>query len=303
MMTALDEKKLSQQIVVTTSAEKGDLWKIAQKNHFEVFAIPDAVGGRFSVLSAVGLLPSAFSGVNITELILGASSIAPLCEDTAPAKNPAYLSALVQYLLLTTRNKPIQVFFPYSSLLRSLGLWYAQLWAESLGKKRDRNGADVFAGQTPVVAVGTVDQHSQVQLYNEGPNDKSITFLEVEKYGSDVTIPRDYVSFPSTAYLGGRSLDKLIRAEKQATEYALVKHSRPNATFVMPELNARTLGQLFYLFEYQTAVAGELMNINAFDQPGVEDGKEATYALMGRPGYEDLHKAMEKRSSTPRCCV
>jgi glucose-6-phosphate isomerase len=138
-----------------------------------------------------------------------------------------------------------------------------------------------------VVALGATDQHSQVQLYVEGPHDKVVTFWEVESFRRDVRIPSRHADLPSTAYLAGRTLGELLLAEKQGTAIALTQAGRPHFTYVLPRLSEHVLGQLFYLFEFQTALSGELYGIDAFDQPGVEGGKVATYALMGRQGYEE----------------
>jgi glucose-6-phosphate isomerase len=178
--------------------------------------------------------------------------------------------------------------------------WYAQLWAESLGKKLSLDGQAVYAGQTPVKALGVTDQHSQVQLYTEGPFDKVITFLTVDEYRNQLSIPIGFESIPDVSFLGGHSFGELIKAEQIATEYALLKAQRLNMTISFPEVNAFTVGQFLYLLEVQTAFAGELLNINAFDQPGVEEGKEATYALMGRPGFESKKEELDVRK--PKKC-
>ena len=175
---------------------------------------------------------------------------------------------------------------PYADSLKLISDWYAQLWAESLGKEKDNDGKTVNVGQTPVKALGATDQHSQVQLYAEGPFDKIIVFMGVDKYRETVTIPKTYAEMPSLGFLGGVTHNELITTERFATEYALTKNNRMNMTITIPEVNAETIGQLIYFFEVATAYAGELLNINAFDQPGVEEGKNATYAMFGRPGYE-----------------
>ena len=177
---------------------------------------------------------------------------------------------------------------PYSNALYGVADWYRQLWAESLGKKTDRNGDAVFVGPTPIKALGATDQHSQVQLYIEGPQDKVITFLSVEKFGKTVKVPAY-----DKHYLGGRSLNELLKAEEKATRLALTKEGRPNLTISLPEVTPEAMGQLLYMLELATAYAGELFDINAFDQPGVELGKQLTYALMGRAGYEDKKSELE----------
>ena len=196
------------------------------------------------------------------------------------------VGAVLLHGMATRRGRNIQVMMPYADGLLHLADWYRQLWAESLGKRRDRRGRRAETGQTPVTSLGATDQHSQVQLYMEGPHDKVVTFLEVAAVGRDVKIPRRHRAWNRSGYLGGRTLGELIAAEKRGTEVALTAAGRPNLTYLLPRISAHVVGQLLYLFEFQTALSGELYGIDAFDQPGVEAGKLAAYALMGRKGYE-----------------
>jgi glucose-6-phosphate isomerase len=185
------------------------------------------------------------------------------------------------------------VVFAYSSYLWGAAFWYRQLWAESLGKQFDRAGRTVHSGQTPVAALGVTDQHSQLQLYAEGPNDKLITFWEIQRLGSEVKIPPRYSGYESFGYLGGKSLGALFRAECVATEAALTRAGRPNCRWTLPRLDAYSLGAFLQMLEFQTAFAGELYGVNAFDQPGVELGKKMTYGLMGRKGYEEFARKLK----------
>ncbi len=191
------------------------------------------------------------------------------------------------------KENNISVMMPYADSLKYFADWYAQLWAESLGKRYDNNGKEVFCGQTPVKALGVTDQHSQVQLYTEGPFDKVITFIGVERFRREVMIPHAYDHIRDVAFLSGHTLNDLISAEQYATEYAVKKSGHLSKTITLPEVNPFTIGQLICLLEMQTAYAGELLNINAFDQPGVEEGKNATYALLGKPGYEDKREELK----------
>ena len=279
-------KKLRDHIVATTDASKGHLRVIVEREGLESFVVPDGVGGRFSVLTPVGLVPAAVAGIRITSLLNGAARMGERCRSTALSRNPALMAAALQYLACTRKGKSIQVMMPYANRLRDVADWYRQLWAESLGKQDDRDGNTVHAGQTPVKALGATDQHSQVQLYNEGPNDKTITFLRVDSFGSKVRIPPAYKDIDAISYLGGRTMEELINAECLATEMAVTKYKRPNSCIVLPRVNEHTVGQVLFMLEMQTAYAGEFFNVNAYDQPGVEQGKLATYALMGRPGFE-----------------
>ena len=159
--------------------------------------------------------------------------------------------------------------------------WYAQLWAESLGKNVTLDGQPCNAGQTPIKTLGVTDQRSQLQLYTEGPFDKVITFLKVEKFRATTPIPHGCDDIPTIAFLGGKSHNQLIEAERQGTQYALYKAQRMCQIITLPEVNAYTVGQLMYFFELVTAYTGALLNINTFNQPGVEESKVAAYAVMG----------------------
>jgi glucose-6-phosphate isomerase len=182
---------------------------------------------------------------------------------------------------------------PYSTSLYSLGDWFRQLWAESLGKQHGLKKKNVYTGQTPIKALGTTDQHSQVQLYREGPNDKLITFLEVEQFGTKLTIPSGMKHVKTLEYLAGASFQTLMNSEKLATEYALLESKRPTMTVLFPRISAQTVGQFLYLYETAVSYMGGLYEINTYDQPAVQLGKDATYALMGKPGFADLGKRIQ----------
>lgn len=273
-------------VIATTDTSKGNLIKIAQAETLKTFYVPDGVGGRFSELSPVGLLAAAVCGIDIKELLAGAAYMDELCASDDVWSNGAYMAAVLQVLSMK-RGKNISVMMPYADSLKYMSDWYAQLWAESLGKRYDNAGVEVFKGQTPVKALGVTDQHSQVQLYTEGPFDKVITFLGVDNYRCEFPIAKGFDDIPDVAFLGGHTLNELIKAEQLATEYAVMAAGRPSHTIALPIVNAFTVGQLLYFFEIQTAFAGELLKINAFDQPGVEAGKQATYALLGKPGFDE----------------
>lgn len=279
-------------IICTTDSNKGNLIEVIKKEGYTWFPMPAGVGGRYSELSTSGLLPAAVCGIDIEEMLEGAAYIDTLCSNNDIYNNPAYMGAILQYLFIKKGNN-ISVMMPYADSLKYISDWYAQLWGESIGKRFNNNNVEVFAGQTPVKALGTTDQHSQIQLYTEGPFDKVITFIRVEEYRNNITIPKLFEDIPGIAFLGGHSLESLIKSEQFATEYAVTKAKRPNITITLPQVNEFTIGQLLYMLEVQTAFMGELLEINAFDQPGVEEGKNATYALMGRPGYEDKKKELD----------
>ena len=280
----LNEDELSRHIIATTDENKGNLIKIARQLNLKTFYVPNGVGGRFSELCPVGLIAAAACGIDIRALLAGAAYADELCKTEDVWKNPAYMLATLQYIAMR-RGYNISVMMPYADSLKYMADWYAQLWAESLGKRHDNTGREVHEGQTPVKALGVTDQHSQVQLYTEGPYDKIVTFLGVDRYRADIAMPEGFLDIPDVSFLCGHSLNELIKAEQMATEYALMKSGHINQTITLPEVNAFTVGQLMYLLEVMTAFAGELLQINAFDQPGVEEGKNAAYALLGKPGF------------------
>ena len=283
-------------LIFTTDPEKGVLRRIAREEQIATLPVPGNVGGRFSVLSAVGLLPAALIGIDVDALLAGARDMDERCAADDLRHNPAGLFATLQYLADTERAAPIHVMMAYSDRLYGVADWFRQLWAESLGKEKNRAGETVNVGPTPVKAIGATDQHSQVQLYMEGPYDKTITFLTVEQRGEDLEIPNAYEAMPELAYLGGHTLGELISAERQATASALARHGRMNMTLRLPHVDARSVGELLMLLQVATVYAGELYGIDPLDQPGVELGKQLTYGLMGRPGF----KAEAAESPDPR---
>lgn len=288
-------KRFIRNLVITTDPEKGDLRSIAEEYKIHSFDIPPNVGGRFSVLTSVGLLTAGFAGININQLLNGAADMLKRCDTPVLLKNPAYLNAVFHYLMDMKLRKNISVMMSYSSQLFSWADWYRQLWAESLGKNTDLQGKPVSVGQTPVNALGVTDQHSQVQLYTEGPNDKVFTLLTVEKYRNDIKLPKFKGDYSSLEYLSGKRLSQLFDAEMRATEYALAQQQRPSCRVIFPIISEYTVGQFIMMYEIQTAFAGLLYNIDPFNQPGVEAGKRATYGLLGRDGYADeVKKILEK---------
>ncbi len=279
-------------IVATTDVREGTLRKIADESGFRTLNVPDGVGGRFSVLSPVGLLSAAVCGIDIDSLLAGARDMDKRVSSTDFYSNPAAVNAAINWHYYN-RGKNISVMMPYCHALKDLSDWYRQLWAESLGKCKDLKGAEVNVGPTPVKALGTTDQHSQVQLYREGPNDKLFTFLQVDEFSSDIEIGPAPECAPELGYLAGAKMSRLMNSEKVATEYALGRDQRPCLTVNFDRVDAGTIGQFIYLYEVTTSLAGLLFGIDAYDQPAVELGKDATFALMGRDGYEELAGEIE----------
>jgi len=292
LLDGLGPKGLKEQLVATTDAKQGMLRKIADDIALRCLEVPDGVGGRFSVLSAVGLFSAAMCGIDIDSLLAGARDMDKRVSNENFYQNPAAITAAINYHYYN-RGKRIAVMMPYSYALNDLADWYRQLWAESLGKANDLSGAEVHVGPTPVKALGTTDQHSQVQLYREGPNDKLFTFLQVNNFDTDVTIGPVPACAAELEFLAGNKLSKLLNSEKAATEFALLQDKRPCMTVLFDTINAFTVGQFIYLYEVTTSFAGAMFAINTYDQPAVELGKKATFALMARAGYEELEKQIK----------
>ncbi len=286
--------KAKDHIIATTSESSGNLIKIAKAEGLKTFYIPDGVGGRFSELCPVGLFPAAVLGIDIKSVLKGAAFMDRACRKGNIKANPALAAAALQYVAIG-KGKNISIMMPYADSLKLMADWYCQLWGESLGKSVNNSGEIVNVGQTPVKALGVTDQHSQVQLYTEGPYDKVVTFIGVDKYRSEVVISGGCEEFPSVSFLSGHTMNELITSEMLATEYALCKNERLNNMIMLPEVNAHTIGQLMMFFMLQTAYIGAMFDINTFNQPGVEEGKNATYALLGREGYEDKAKELNAR--------
>jgi glucose-6-phosphate isomerase len=272
-------------LVFTTDPERGSLRELATREGIAALEVPVEVGGRFSVLTPVGLLPAALIGIDIEKLIQGARTA--LDEAIRPdlLKNQAGLYSALLWAADAWAGAKIHVLMPYSDRLRELAAWFVQLWAESLGKRVDRRGQPIFAGPTPLAAVGATDQHSQVQLFMEGPFDKVVTFVRVEGPGEDVRIPHRADLPDELSYLQGHTLGELLDAELDATAAALARMGRMNATIELTRLDAETMGELIMFFQLATGFAGVWYGVNPFDQPGVELGKRLTFAAMGRPGF------------------
>lgn len=279
------DKEASKKFVITTDPGKGNLRRIVQEEGLLSLPIPPGVGGRYSVLSPVGLLLAEVIGIKSDELLDGAKEIHNRCTRPDIWKNPAYLFGTFLYLMEREKRRTINVMVPYADSLKPLSEWFCQLWAESLGKQNK--------GLTPYPSLGTTDQHSQLQLWIEGPQDKVLVFIRVNDYGVDIKMPAVFKDVEGLNYLSGHTLSELIKAEEEATELALAKAERPNMAITIPKIDAYHMGQLFHFFEIATAFTGFLYEINPFNQSGVEEGKNLTYGMMGKKGFEEKRKEVE----------
>jgi glucose-6-phosphate isomerase len=263
------ERAYREQFVFITDPEGGELRPIGKRDQIPMLDIPKNVGGRFSVLTPVGLLPMALLGVDIEAMLEGAGRMAERFMSPEFDLNLPFQLATLQYLLEYEHGVMITVIFPYSTALLSFADWYKQLLAESIGKDGK--------GLTPASALGVTDQHSQMQLFNEGPTDKLFITLRVEKdFGPQ--IPK--IKNPELDYLSGITFGRLMEVEQEASEKALSQYKKPLIKLILPEVNESVLGELFMLFEASIAFLGEYYKINAFNQPGVELGKKVTKQIL-----------------------
>lgn len=272
-------------LIATTDPKAGPLRQIAAEHGLTTFSIGENIGGRYSVLSPVGLLLAEVIGASSDELLRGARDMRARCSEEDLWKNPAYLFGTLLYLMDKHHNRKTTVMLPYCDRLRVFGEWFCQIWAESLGKSG--------TGLTPYPSLGTTDQHSQLQLWMEGPEDKVVVLIKVTDHGPDVVIPEVFAD-KDIGYLGGKGLSELMAAEQESTELCLAKAGKPNMALEVPLVDAYSLGQLFYFFELATAFTGLLYGINPFDQPSVEVGKHFTYGMMGRKGFEEKKAEVQK---------
>jgi len=302
-------EKYGRQIVAITDPRSGALRARVNAEQakdplsFRNLPVLKGVGGRFSELN-IGLLHLAIAGISIEEVLEGASDMVERCGSRDILKNPAYLYAVLQTILYRKKRKPIAIMMPFSETLRSTADWYTQLLAESLGKKYGRkivvsaDGAETWqadkrkavnVGRTPVPARGTNDLHSIQQNNIEGENDKTVTFIRVENFRSDIKIAG------TGDFLSGKYYSKLMAAAQEATEWALARGSRPNCAIIMPRVSPYHWGGLLLFFEIATAFEGELLGVNAFDQPGVEGYKNYMYYKLKKPGLpEEITREIEK---------
>jgi glucose-6-phosphate isomerase len=266
------------QVVAVTDPANGPqetvLHRLARTHGWPTFSVPDGVGGRFSIFAEVGLVTAACIGFDIDEFLAGARSMDEVCRTEDLYKNPALLNATLKYLAAEKHGRRLEVFMPYADYLKSVSEWYIQLLAESLGKRTDRDGRTVYYGRTPIVAVGTTDMHAQTQQHQDGAKDKIVQFLRIKDWGKDITVPDVFPDETAVAKFAGIHLSAALEVARESNAEALAADGRFSAVFVLPELTAFHLGELLYLLALSVAYEGELANVDAFDQPGVEAYKK-----------------------------
>jgi glucose-6-phosphate isomerase len=265
---------------VNITTDKGSkLWDLALKEGFNVLEIPKKVGGRYSVFSPVGLFPLGLLGINTAQLLRGARSMRDACIDMNIEENPAALSAVIQYLHYKG-GRNISDLFLFSNDLESLGKWYRQLMAESLGKEFNKKGERVNIGITPTVSIGSTDLHSMAQLYLGGPYDKFTTFVRVKNNGSTMTVPNIEGYTDLVSGIRGKSLMNIMDATLEGTEAAFRAAKRPFAEITLPDKSESSIGQLLQFKMIETIYFAHLLNVNPFDQPNVENYKTETRKIL-----------------------
>jgi glucose-6-phosphate isomerase len=284
---------LKEHLLFTTDPEKGLLRKLSKELGVKAYPIHPNVGGRYSVLSHVGLFSAAFEGIDIEKLLEGARRRKDKFAQGVEDKDSSMMLALTQYKLFIEKNVNINVLFSYSDGLEYLGKWYEQLLAESIGKQFTRDGKKIFTGITPVVARGPYHQHSTLQLFMEGPFDKLIMFVAPKKFRKD-TIVFNNIGMPELEFLDNKKYSELLQSEYVATKMALTQNGRPNLSIEIEKIDEENIGELIYFFELEVLALGELLNINPIDQPSVEVGKKFTHALMGDKKYSEYLETLEK---------
>lgn len=274
-------------LMAITDKEKGRIRPLAEKEHFPCFTVPDGIGGRFSVFSQVGLVFASLAGIPIEEFLQGAQMVEEACRSEDISENPALMLAALKFIAMKEYGMTAEVVMPYGDKLRSFGWWYAQLLGESLGKKYDLQGNIVYNGRTPVAAVGTTDMHSLTQEHQQGKKNKLVQFISVEHLPADLTVLCDEKDAS-----GPVPMSRMLAAARRANEEALASEERMSCHIAMKELTPYHVGALMYFFFLTIAYEGALANVNAFDQPGVEDYKKILHEdlreyILGQNGVEE----------------
>ena len=266
------------------------LKKLAIEKGWPQFAVPDGVGGRFTVFTEVGLTLAACIGFDIKSFLDGAKDMDKACQNDDIWQNPAMLNAALKFAASEKHGRDIEVMMPYGDYLKSVSEWYIQLLAESLGKQFNKEGKEVCYGRTPLVAVGTTDMHSQTQQHQEGKLNKVVQFVKIEKWANDLVIPNTFPEAKKLADISGVTMSEALEVARQSNADALASNKRYNACFALPELNAYHLGELLYMLAMSVAYEGELADVDAFNQPGVESYKR----IMG-PKLQERKAANQKK--------
>ena len=280
------KEEAAKRIYATTDKAKGALKSLATEEGYETFVVPDDVGGRFSVLTAVGLLPIAVSGADITKLMEGAASMREVCLNKDFAENDSMKYAAVRNILLR-KGKSVEILCNYEPIFHYVAEWWKQLFGESEGKDQK--------GLFPASVDLTTDLHSMGQFIQDGSRIMFETVMELEKPAFDLTIQKEDVDLDGLNYLAGKTLDFINKSAMKGTQLAHTDGNVPNLVVKVPEQNEFYLGQLFYFYEFACGLSGYILGVNPFNQPGVESYKKNMFALLGKPGFEEQREALMKR--------
>lgn len=291
---------LSTNLIFTTDREKSPLNEIAKQEKIQVLNIPTNLPGRYGILGNASLFMAGLCGFDWESLLVGAAEMDKRCRHGDAFKNPAYMHSLVHYLLTRKRRKTIHVTFGFSNRLHAVGEWYSHLCAVSLGKMLNRKGKAVHVGPSPVASLGTYDQHGQMQLFAEGPFDKIVTFLIAKDHGEKIQSPAAWPKVDGVGYLGNTDWNTILDHGYWGAEQHITAAGRPNMTVSIDKLDEQAIGGLYYMLQLSTTMSAELYGIDPFDQPGVDHNKHASFALFGRPGFEDLAKRIRDYQTKPR---
>ncbi len=280
------KEEASKRIYATTDKARGALKNLATEEGYESFVVPDDVGGRFSVLTAVGLLPIAVSGADLDKLMEGAQSMRKLCLETPVEKNDSVKYAAIRNILLR-KGKNVEVLANYEPFFHYVSEWWKQLYGESEGK--DQKG--IFPASVDL----TTDLHSMGQFIQDGARIMFETVMELESPSYDITLKEEPVDLDGLNYLSGKTLDFVNKSAMKGTQLAHTDGNVPNLVIRVPEQNEFFLGELFYFFEFACGVSGYTLGVNPFNQPGVESYKKNMFALLGKPGFEEQREELMKR--------
>ena len=280
------KEEAAKRIYATTDKAKGALKNLATEEGYETFVVPDDVGGRFSVLTAVGLLPIAVSGADIAKLMEGAASMREVCLNKDFDENESLKYAAIRNILLR-KGKSVEILGNYEPAFHYVAEWWKQLFGESEGK--DQKG--IF----PAAVDLTTDLHSMGQFIQDGSRIMFETVMELENPALDITVKEEEKDLDGLNYLAGKTMDFINKSAMRGTQLAHTDGNVPNLVIRIPEQSEFSLGELFYFFEYACGISGYLLGVNPFNQPGVESYKKNMFALLGKPGYEELSKELKAR--------
>jgi glucose-6-phosphate isomerase len=291
---------LSNQVIFTTDREKSPLMEIAKQEKIETLAIPSNLPSRYGVLGNAGLFAAGLCGIDIDALLRGAGDMDKRCRHGDAMNNPAYMHALIHYLLTRKRRKTMHTTFSFSNRLHAVGEWYTHLSSVSLGKMLNRKGKAVHVGPSPVAARGNFDLHGQMQLFCEGPFDKVVTFIMAKQHGPTLVAPASYPKLEALSHLQNADFTTLMEYGYFGAEQHITAAGRPNMAIQLDEIDPANIGRLIFMLQLSSVMSAELYGIDPFDQPGVEHSKHATFAQFGRAGFEDLAKRIKEYRAKPR---